>query len=93
MEWLQYIADNSDIPVLTAFILGIMTAISPCPLATNITATAYLSKNIGDKRRVFFNGVIYTLGRTFSYTVLGLIFYLGASQFKVARLLQGIGGL
>lgn len=93
MEWLQYIADNSDIPVLTAFILGIMTAISPCPLATNITATAYLSKDIGDKRRVFLNGLIYTLGRTVSYTVLGLIFYMGASQFKVARLLQDIGGM
>jgi len=92
-EWLQHIADNSDIPLLTAFVLGIMTAISPCPLATNITATAYLSKDIGDKRRVFLNGLIYTLGRTFSYTVLGLIFYFGASQFKVARFLQNIGGM
>lgn len=93
MEWLQSIVDSSDIPLLTAFILGIMTAISPCPLATNITATAYLSKDIADKRRVFLNGLIYTLGRTFSYTALGLVFYLGASQFKVAKLLQGIGGI
>lgn len=93
MEWLQHIVDNSDIPLLTAFILGIMTAISPCPLATNITATAYLSKDISDKRRVFFNGLIYTLGRTFSYTTLGLIFYFGASQFKVAKILQNIGGI
>jgi cytochrome c biogenesis protein CcdA len=93
MEWLQQIIDNSDIPLLTAFILGIMTAISPCPLATNITATAYLSKDIEDKRKVFFNGLIYTLGRTFSYSALGLIFYFGASQFKVARWLQNISGI
>lgn len=93
MEFLQQIVDNSDIPILTAFILGLMTAISPCPLATNITATAYLSKDITEKKRVFVNGIFYTLGRTFSYTALGLIFYLGASKFQVAKLLQNVGGL
>lgn len=82
-----------DLPILAAFVLGLMTAISPCPLATNITATAYLSKNIIEKKRVLFNGVFYTLGRMFSYTTLGLIFYFGTSQFKVAKLLQGIGGM
>ena len=60
MDFLQQIVDNSDIPVLTAFILGLMTAISPCPLATNITATAYLSKDITNKKRVLFNGIFYT---------------------------------
>jgi len=93
MDFLQQIIDHSDIPVLTAFILGLMTAISPCPLATNITATAYLSKDIANKKRVLFNGIFYTLGRTFSYTVLGLVFYFGASKFHVARLLQSISGL
>lgn len=93
MEFLQQIVDNSDIPILTAFILGLMTAISPCPLATNITATAYLSKDITEKRRVLLNGIFYTLGRTFSYTTLGLIFYFGASKFQVAKLLQNVSGL
>lgn len=93
MEYLQNLADGSNWPVLTAFLLGLMTAISPCPLATNITATAYLSKDIGNKGRVLFNGVFYTLGRMFTYTALGLIFYFGASQFKIAQLLQGVGGV
>ncbi|NDW12031.1 sulfite exporter TauE/SafE family protein [Bacteroides sp. 214] len=93
MDYLQNLADGSNWPVLTAFILGLMTAISPCPLATNITATAYLSKDIGAKHRVLFNGLFYTLGRMFTYTALGLIFYFGASQFQVARLLQNIGGM
>lgn len=94
MEWLQHLVDTykSDLPMLAAFVLGLMTAISPCPLATNITATAYLSKDITQKRKVLFNGFIYTFGRMLSYTVLGLIFYFGASQFKVAQFLQGIGG-
>ncbi|WP_165027139.1 aromatic aminobenezylarsenical efflux permease ArsG family transporter [Dysgonomonas sp. ZJ279] len=93
MEFLQQLVDNSDIPLLTAFILGLMTAISPCPLATNITATAYLSKDITEKRRVLLSGIFYTLGRTFSYTTLGLIFYFGASKFQVAKLLQNVSGL
>lgn len=93
MEFLQNLVDNSQFPIFTAFILGLITAISPCPLATNITATAYLSKDIADKRRVMLNGLLYTLGRMFSYTVLGLIFYFGASQFQVARFLQNIGGV
>ncbi len=68
MEWLQQMVDTykSDLPLWTAFVLGLMTAISPCPLATNITATAYLSKDINEKSRVLFNGVFYTLGRMFS---------------------------
>lgn len=93
MEYLQNLVDGSNWPVLTAFLLGLMTAISPCPLATNITATAYLSKDIGNKGRVLFNGVFYTLGRMLTYTALGLIFYFGASQFKIAQLLQGVGGV
>lgn len=93
MEFLQQLVDNSNWTIFTALILGLMTAFSPCPLATNITATAYLSKDIGDKRRVFLNGIFYTLGRTFSYTALGMIFYFGASQFQVARFLQNIGGV
>ncbi|MDL2251572.1 aromatic aminobenezylarsenical efflux permease ArsG family transporter [Odoribacter sp. OttesenSCG-928-J03] len=93
MDYLQNLADGSNWPILTAFVLGLMTALSPCPLATNITATAYLSKDIGAKHRALFNGLFYTLGRMSTYTGLGFIFYFGASQFQVARLLQNIGGM
>ena len=93
MEFLQQLADSSNIPLLTAFILGIMTAISPCPLAMNITATAYLSKEITDKKRVFFNGIFYTLGRIFSYTALASIIFFGASKFQIARWFQQIDGI
>ena len=62
-----------------------MTAISPCPLATNITATAFISKNISSKRKVFLSGLLYSLGRGFSYTAIGLILYFGASKFYIAR--------
>jgi len=68
-----------------------MTAISPCPLATNITAIAYVGKDINNKRKVFVNGLIYTLGRAVTYTGLGLIFYFGASQFQISGFVQKWG--
>jgi len=91
MEFLQTLLENYNIPILSAFILGLMTSVSPCPLATNITATAFISKNIASKRTVFLSGVIYSLGRAFSYTVIGLILYFGASKFHVGRFFQQNG--
>lgn len=46
MEYLQTWLDNSEIPIITAFLLGLLTAVSPCPLATNITAIGFISKDI-----------------------------------------------
>ncbi len=91
MEFLQSLLENYNIPILSAFILGLMTSVSPCPLATNITATAYISKNIASKKKVFLSGVIYSLGRAFSYTVIGLVLYFGASKFHIGRFFQQNG--
>ena len=91
MEFLQSLLENTQLPLLYAFILGLMTAISPCPLATNITAIAFLGKDINNKRRVFFNGLIYTLGRAVTYTTIGLIFYFGISQFQISGFIQKWG--
>jgi len=85
MDFLQSLLEDYNIPMLTAFVLGLMTAISPCPLATNITATAYISKNITSKRKVFLSGLLYSLGRAFSYTIIGLVLFFGASKFYIAR--------
>lgn len=91
MDFLQTWLDNTEWPVLSAFLLGLMTAVSPCPLATNITAIGFIGRDIDKRRKVFYNGLLYTLGRAISYTALGLVFYLGASMFKVASLFQGWG--
>lgn len=84
MDFLFDLLDSTSVPVLYAFILGIMTAISPCPLATNITATAYISKDLSNKPRIFYNGLYYTLGRILSYSLLGVILFFGASAFSIA---------
>ena len=85
MDFLKSLLELYNFPILSAFILGLMTAISPCPLATNITATAFISKNISSKRKVFSSGLLYALGRGVSYTAIGLILYFGASKFHIAR--------
>lgn len=91
MEFLKTLLENYNIPIVSAFVLGLMTSISPCPLATNITATAFISKNISNKKTVFLSGIIYSLGRAFSYTLIGLILYFGASKFHIARFFQQNG--
>jgi cytochrome c-type biogenesis protein len=91
MEYLQHLLDNNSAPFWTAIILGLMTAISPCPLATNITAIGFISKDIENKRKIFINGLLYTLGRAISYTSLGIILYFGASKFRVAMFFQIYG--
>lgn len=85
MDFLQTVLDNYNLPILSALILGLMTAISPCPLATNITATAFIAKNISHKNKVFLSGLMYGLGRSVSYTLIGLVLYFGASKFHIAR--------
>ena len=91
MNFLTELLENSSFPFLTAAILGLMTAISPCPLATNITAVGFISRDITSPHRVFLNGIIYTFGRMFSYTAIALILYFGADQFSVSGLFQQYG--
>ncbi len=76
--------------------LGIQTAISPCPLATNIAAVSFISKGLGSTRRVLLSGALYVLGRTLTYVVLGvLIMALLKDQLTggsgVSRALQKYG--
>ena len=89
MDFLQNLLDNSNIPVITAFLLGLLTAISPCPLATNITAIGFISKDIGNRNKIFLGGLLYTLGRVVAYTVLGIILISilkeGSSMFSLQK--------
>ena len=73
MDILHTWLEGSDAPVLTAFILGLLTAASPCPLATHITAIGFISKDLESKNRTFVYGLLYTLGRIVAYTLLGAL--------------------
>src|SRR5512137_31497 len=91
MEFLTNLLDNSTMPWLTALLLGFMTAISPCPLATNITAVGFISRDIENRNRVFINGLLYTLGRAITYTAIALIIFFGADQLKFSGFFQRYG--
>lgn len=91
MEFLNALIDQYNFPLLTAFLLGVMTSISPCPLATNITAIAYISKDIKTTKHTLLSGLSYTLGRAISYTLLAILIYFGLSSFEIAKIFQGWG--
>lgn len=61
------------IAIFSAFWLGILTAISPCPLATNIAAISFISKNVECPYKTVFAGLLYVLGRILTYVILGFI--------------------
>lgn len=60
----------------TAFWLGVLTSISPCPMATNIAAISYLSRNLSNPRTVFLTGLLYSIGRTLAYLVIAILLVL-----------------
>lgn len=91
MDLINALIDNYNIPILTAFLLGVLTSISPCPLATNITAIAYISKELKTSKKTLLNGVFYTIGRGISYTLLATLIYFGFSSFSISKIFEGWG--
>lgn len=92
IDALNALIDVYNVPALTALLLGILTSVSPCPLATNIAAIAYLSKDAhASAGRTFLRGLAYTLGRVVSYTAVALLLLSGLSAFRVSGFFQGWG--
>ena len=74
----------------SALWLGILTSISPCPLATNIAAVSYVGRRVGSSRAVLLSGALYTAGRTLAYVVLGAAAVWSLmSMVEVSSFLQG----
>jgi cytochrome c biogenesis protein CcdA len=86
------LAGLSEIPVVAAFSLGLLMAISPCPLATNIAAIAYVSQRAAERRQAAITSALYTLGRILTYSVIGiLIIKVGLEIPGLANALQNTG--
>jgi cytochrome c biogenesis protein CcdA len=64
-------SDGTLVAAGTAFWLGVLTSVSPCPLASNIAAISYIGKGVAQPKRVFAAGLLYTLGRVLTYALLG----------------------
>ncbi len=95
METLHQLLDNSSIPLFTALLLGLMTAISPCPLATNIAAVGFIGKDMENRKLIFRKGLLYALGRIVAYTALGIILLWilkgGSSLFGTQKFISKYG--
>ena len=90
--YLGSITGNPNIPLLSALFLGLLTTISPCPMATNIAAIGYVSRRVTERKYAVLTGTLYTLGRMFSYSVLGiLITFAGLEIPGLASFLQDFG--
>jgi cytochrome c biogenesis protein CcdA len=70
--------------VLAALWLGILTSISPCPLATNIAAISYIGRRVERSALVLVTGLLYTLGRSLVYVALAVL--IVASLLAIPRL-------
>lgn len=57
----------------TAMWLGLLTSISPCPLATNIAAISFVGRRVGKPGHVLAAGALYTVGRVLAYAVIGIL--------------------
>jgi len=91
MAFMQSMGTN-NFPLIAAFFIGLLTALSPCPLATNITAIAYISKKIDSGKKTLLTGLVYTLGRMFTYVLLAsLIVYIGVNVQAISLFLQKYG--
>jgi cytochrome c biogenesis protein CcdA len=89
---LSGILGDVNIAVLSALLLGLITAISPCPLATNIAALAYVSRRATERRYAVITGTLYTLGRMFSYSIIGVLIIVAGLEIPgVATFLQDFG--
>lgn len=75
--------------VASALWLGILTSISPCPLATNIAAISFIGNRVGSTRRVIWSGFLYTAGRMIAYLTLGILTVAGIMSIPgVSNFLQ-----
>ncbi len=61
----------------SALWLGILTSISPCPLATNVAAMGFIGRRTDSATGALWIGVIYTAGRAITYTILGMLLVNG----------------
>ncbi len=86
--WLSGLAARSELPLLAALAMGLLAAIGPCPLATNVSAVGYMAQQFRVRSAVVASGVLYAAGRSLSYGLVGLV-ALGTGA-QLSRLAAGL---
>lgn len=83
-DFLNEMMQSADLPLLTAFLLGLVVALNPCQLAINISALTYLAKDESHQYHFLVRGVLYSVGRMMTYTILGwVLMYVVSNGMKI----------
>ena len=81
--------ESTALASVGALWLGVLTSISPCPLATNIVAISFIGKRVGQTRQVLLSGLLYAAGRVVAYLALAVVLIAGLlSVPQVSNFLQ-----
>lgn len=90
----RQVVQSTDIPVLAAFLVGLVAAVGPCPLATNIAALSYTAQQFANRGAVLATGILYAAGRAAGYGLVGaVVLAAGARVGRVAGSLQDAGDI
>jgi len=73
IDFIEQLAFSSSMPLISAFFIGLATAISPCAFAANVAAIGYISRNIDNPLKSLRSGIMFTLGRTVTYMAIGMV--------------------
>ncbi len=87
-SWIHGVISTTQLPLLAAFLVGLLASIGPCPLTTNVTALSYMARQFTDRRAVITTGLLYTLGRAAAYGLVGVAILAAGAQ--VSRLAGGL---
>jgi len=77
--------------IISAFLLGLATIISPCPFCSDITAVSYISRDVSSRKRVIGNGISYGIGKLTAYFGLSLLFIFGVQIRPIQSFLEHYG--
>ncbi|MBO5960610.1 MAG: sulfite exporter TauE/SafE family protein [Paludibacteraceae bacterium] len=91
MELLQGLLETTSFPFLSAFLLGLMMTISPCPFCSNLTAIGFIGKDVQNKATITWNGLMYIAGKMLTYFALALIFLIGIDMLPIRRFFETYG--
>jgi len=91
-DFLHSIFVDTNVTVFAALLLGLMAAVGPCTMATNVASIAYISRRITDRRYAVLASLLYSLGRMITYTLLGiLIIAIGLEIPAIRNFLENVG--
>lgn len=86
--WVQTVLANANLPFAAAFLIGLLASLGPCPLATNVAALSYISREIASPHRLILTCGLYTLGRTLAYGAIGVAVL--AAGLQISRVSNGL---